>query len=252
MRALYDTARYLTSFNFFEWLLLANAAGATKIVFDIRGIRGDKWLTPIARQRFWSICAPGPALIGLPFEVFDARTMATTAARDIAKPGGRALVNFWNAGNRFKRLSTVFAPKSECYTVTLRKTQRSPLRDSDEAVWRAFAKEIGAFVIEDYDTKPIHLHERMSLYAGAEMNFFVSNGPGILCSFTEYPCMLFNTVHAAGSLAEDGIPYGAPYPWMLGNQKTIWEIATPESLRRHFYHWKETGVFADDIVPPAA
>ena len=252
MRALYDTARYLTSFNFFEWILQANAAGATKVVFDIRGIRGDKWPVSIARQRFWSICAPGPALIGLPFEVFDGRTMSPTNAKDIATPGGRPLVNFWNAGNRFRRLATVLEPKQERYTVTLRKTQRSPLRDSDERVWRDFAKEIGAFVIEDYDTKPIHLHHRVALYAGAAMNFFVSNGPGVLCSFTEYPCMLFNTVHAAGSFADDGIPYGDGYPWMLKNQKTIWELATAESLRRHFYHWKETGEFTDDRVPPPA
>jgi len=236
-----------------EWLLQAEANGATMIVFDIRGMRGDKWPTEVARKRFWSICEPGPALIGLPHEVFDASNIGPTNARDIATPGGAPLVAFWNSGRRFKRLRTVREPGKAKYTVTLRKTGRSPLRDSDEPMWRAFAKEIGARVIPDYDVEPIHLHDRVALYAGAEMNFFVSNGPGVLCSFTEYPCMLFNTVHAAGSLKADGVGYGEQYPWMLPNQRAVWEIATEESLHRHFYHWLDTGIWAHDYVPePAA
>jgi len=253
MRALYDTARYLTSFNFVEWLVLAKARGATKVVFDIRGIRGDKWPTQIARQRFWSICAPGPALAGLPHEVFDGSTIGATNARDIATPGGEQITAFVKGGGKIERLRSVKQPAAARYTVTLRKTQRSPTRDSDEGVWRQFAEEIGAVVIEDYDTAPIHLHDRMALYAGAEMNFFVSNGPGVLCSFTEYPCMLFNTHHAAGSLRTDGVGgWGSQYPWLLSNQRCIWELATIESLRRHFAHWRTTGEFLDPPPEPTA
>lgn len=252
VRALYHLSRYLTSFNFFEWLVQAQANGATRVVFDCRGMRGDKWPPAVARQRFESICLPGPALIGLPHEVIEAWEGRAHNARDMAKPGGAPLVAFLRAGRRFKRLRTVRPPGRERYTVTLRKTQRAPLRDSDEALWRAFAEDIGALVIPDYDVQPMHLHERMALYAGANMNFFVSNGPGVLCSFTEYPCMLFNTVHARGSLLEDGIADGAQYPWMLEHQRAIWEEATEESLRRHFNHWLSTGTFAEDRYAPAA
>lgn len=252
MRALYDLGSYLTSFNFFEWLLQAEANGATKVVFDIRKMRSDKWLLPIARRRFHSICEPGPALIGLPHEVIDERILGGTRAQNLAKPGGAALVAFWKSGRRFKRLRSVKPAGNMRYTVTLRKTQRAPGRDSDETVWRDFAEEIGALVIPDYETQPIHLHDRMALYAGAEMNFFVSNGPGLLCSFSEYPCMLFNTKHARESLLGDGIDDGAQYPWMLPNQRAIWELATPESLRRHFGHWRTTGEFGDDRYVPAA
>ena len=251
MRALYDTSRYLTSFNFFEWLLQAEARGATVVVFDIRGIRGDKWPTDVARRRFYSICAPGPALLGLPHEVFDNKVIGSTAAKNLAEPGGRPLVGFLKRGGKIKRLTTVRPPVNGVrYTVTLRKTQRSPLRDSDEEVWREFANEIGAEVIPDFDTQPIGLHERVAMYAGAEMNYFVSNGPGLLCSWTPYPCMLFNTVHARVSLLDDGIEDGAQYPWMGGNQRTIWELATPESLRRHHYNWTQTGRFARDTYEP--
>ena len=252
MRALYDCGRFLTSFNVFEFLVQAEANGATVIVFDVRHLRGNKWPTAIARRRFESICVPAPALIGLPHEVFDVGDDRPTNAHEMARPGGKALVDFWKSGRRFKRLKSVLPPLQEKYTVTLRKTQRSPLRDSDELVWRAFAAEVGARVIPDYDVEPIHLHDRMSLYAGAEMNFFVSNGPGILCSFSEYPCMMFNTHHAAGSLAGDGLEYGSQYPWMLANQRSIWEEATPESLREHFYHWRDTGTFLERPPIPAA
>jgi hypothetical protein len=252
MRALYDLSRWLTSFNFFEWLVQAEANGATVVVFDVRNMRSDKWPLHIACRRFDSICLPGPALIGLPHEVFVPSTIGRTGAKNIAEAGGKPMVDFWRAGRRFKRLKSVLPPLAYTYTVTLRKTERSPLRDSDEGVWRDFAKEIGALVIPDYDTQPIHLHERMALYAGAEMNFFVSNGPGVLCSFTEYPCMLFNTKHARESLLGDGLADGVQYPWMLGHQRAIWEEATAESLRRHFYGWRATGRFAKDQYEPAA
>jgi hypothetical protein len=252
MRALYDLGRYLASFNHFEWLLQVEACGATVVVFDIRNMREDKWPLEVTKRRFESICLPGPALIGLPHEVFGPETKEPTRARPLALPGGRPLVEFWKSGRRFKRLKSVLPPKGVRYTVTLRKTQRSPLRDSDESVWLPFAKEIGALVIPDYDVQPIHLHERMALYAGAQMNFFVSNGPGVLCSFSEYPCMMFNTQDALGSLIEDGIGAGEQYPWMLTNQRAIWEAATAESLRRNFYHWRDTGRFSDDRYAPPA
>jgi hypothetical protein len=252
VRALYDLSRYLTSFNYFEWQVQAQARGAKTVVFDARRIRSDKWPLDIAIKRFHSICEPGPALSGLNHEIVE-RDSQRNGAVDIAMPGGGPIVAFWKAGGRFKRLQSVKPPASEKYTVTLRKTQRSPLRDSDEKVWREFAAEIGALVIPDYEDAPLHLHDRMALYAGAKMNFFVSNGPGVLCSFTEYPCMLFNTKHARESLLGDGLNDGVQYPWMLPNQRAIWEVATPESLRRHFDHWQQkNGTFGEDRYEPSA
>lgn len=258
MRALYDLGRYLTSFNFFEWLVQAHANGATVVVFDIRTMRGDKWPLAIAGRRFASICKPGPALIGLPHEVFAPGNERPTEARELAKPGGAGIVAFCRAGRKFKRLAvpqghTGKGLQAAQYTVTLRKTQRAPGRDSDEAVWRKFAQEIGALVIPDYDERPIHLHDRMWLYSKAEMNFFVSNGPGILCSMSDYPCMMFNTHHAVNSLLADGMQEYEQYPWMKAeNQRAIWEEATLVNLREHFYHWRDSGGFLDRPPTPAA
>ena len=249
MRALYDLGWRLASFNFFEWLVQAKASGADTVVFDIRHMRTRKWSEEYTRRRFASICEPGPALAGMRCEMLESNERVPDPVNGA---GGAPLVAFWRKHGSVPRLKTVKPAGSERYTVTLRNTQRAPQRNSDEPVWRAFAEEIGARVIPDYDREPMHLHDRMALYAGAEMNFFCSNGPAVLCTLTEYPCMLFNTNQAAGSLSADGLPgWGAQYPWMLGNQRAIWEDASAESLRAHFYYWKRTGEFLERFGSPA-
>lgn len=232
MNALYDLSRHIASFNFFEWLLFAQTKGATHVTFNQRAPKAVKWPADQVERRFHSILLPGAALAGMTHSM-------GTVGEAIGNPSGTLAVEAWKSG-RMRRLRSVLPAGKERYTVTLRKTYRANGRDSDEDAWRVFAEEIGARVIPDYDVEPIHLHERVALYAGAEMNFFVSNGPGVLCSFTEYPCMVFDTHLAAGSLAADGIHgWGAQYPWMLNNQYAIWEAATLPNIRKHFYSWTQ-------------
>ena len=245
MNALYDLSRYITSFNFFEWLLLAQTKGATHVVFNAQSFKVAKWNKEQVRRRFESILLPGPALAGMTHSM-------GTVGQEFGSPNGALAVAAWNSG-RMKRLRSVKPAGKERYTVTLRKTPRANGRDSDEAAWREFADEIGALVIPDYDEVPIRLHDRMALYAGAEMNFFVSNGPGVLCSFTEYPCMIFDTHLAAGSLRGDGIHgFGAQYPWMLKNQYAIWEAATLPNIRKHFYSWAEGNYEPNQLISTPA
>ena len=137
MRALYDLSDYLTSFNFFEWCVQAKGLGATKVVFDIRKIRTDKWADAV--ERFWSICYPGPALAGLASELaWDCEPDAV----NIAKPGGKAVVDYFRSGKPFPRYRSVKPPVEVEYTVTLRKTPQTKrgwktiYRDSDETVSR--------------------------------------------------------------------------------------------------------------------
>lgn len=232
MNVLYNLQKNIASFNFFEWLLLAQVKGAKHVVFNTYCPKAIKWPIEQVRRRINSILLPGPALAGM--------TCSVGSVGDyVGEPSGVLAVQAWQSG-KMKRLRTVRTPRDERYTITLRKTHRANGRDSDEDAWRAFADEIGARVIPDYDVEPMHLHDRVALYAGAEMNFFVSNGPAILCSFTEYPCMIFDTHLAAGSLKSDGVGgWGAQYPWMLKNQYAIWEAATLPNIRKHFYAWAE-------------
>jgi hypothetical protein len=232
MNALYRLSQHIASFNFFEWLLYAQTQGATHVNFDAQNAKAVKWPADQVERRFRSILLPGPALAGMTHSI-------GSIGHDFGNPSGALAVAAWKSG-KMRRLCSVKAPGNERYTVTLRKTYRANGRDSDEEVWRTFADEIGARVIPDYDIEPIHLHDRVALYAGAEMNFFVSNGPGVLCSFTEYPCMIFDTHLAAGSLKSDGVGgWGAQYPWMVKNQYAIWQAATLANIRRHFYSWTQ-------------
>jgi hypothetical protein len=132
----------------------------------------------------------------------------------------------------------VHAPGDVRYTVTLREEPRLPWRNSNGAAWRAFAAEIGALVIEDHQVNPIGLHTRAALYAGAEMNFFVVNGPMHVCSLMGAPLLCFGANKCEGGLGRTGIAWGENYPWHGPDQRLIWEDDTLENLRRHFTAWR--------------
>lgn len=222
----------IAGFDFFPWLVMQAQAGATEIVLDASKPRATKWPIETVRRRFESIVEPGPALLGLPFRHGkDGVQLAPYHQRD--------LVRLAYAGVKFPRLRSVRPPALERYTVTLRRTQRVESRNSREDDWRTFAAEIGACVIEDYDVQPIHLHERMALYAGAEMNFFVTNGPVMLCFLSEYPAMGFDV--QSSPMTSFGVPFGEQYPFLIPEKhRQIYEPDTLDNLRKHFDLWRKS------------
>lgn len=233
MIARYDLQYELATFDFYNWLVMSAADGATEIVFGTKHYRDSIWPREILRKRFETIIAPGPALLGLPSrEGDDGERRRTSKLKEF--------VTFCRE-RKFPRLRSVLPPGSARYTVTLRKQRRkSPFRNSNEAAWRIFAKEIGAVVIEDFDVRPISLHDRVALYAGAEMNFGVSCGPTFLCSLTEYPCMTFNHGSLRPFLEKIGLRFGEPMPWCGENQITVWERDDLNTIRRHFAAWERS------------
>lgn len=226
----YDLAKRIASFNFFEWLLVQKALGATGVAFaNTKNPKTNKWPRETVIRRYKSICIPGVALAGMTVEKEGGPELSFGDVHD--------LVDRVRAGMKMPRLRSVYPPACERYTVTLRKTQRRPDRDSDEKVWREFANEIGAYVIEDYDVKPIHLHDRMALYAGAEMNFFVTNGPAMLGILSEYPTAMFDCQNSP--ITKVGVPLGEPYPFAIpGKHFMIYEPDTAENIRAWFENWK--------------
>ena len=242
--ARYDISRSIAGFDFFNWLVQEKAAGATEIVFGgVNQPKDHKWSRAEVLRRFESILLPGPALAGLPCRVGDGGVeRGSVLTQD--------LVQWCRKHGRPPRLTSVLPPGKARFTVTLRRTERSPNRNSDEDVWREFAAEIGATVIEDYAVQTVHLHERVALYAGAEMNLFVTNGPAGLCSLTPYPMMMFDCDIAMGPNGRYGVPFGTDYLWMMPNQCLVWEAATAETIRRHFYHWLNEGQFLRELKEP--
>lgn len=235
MKVRWDLAYDTASFDFYSWLVMAAAKGATEVVFGVDRVRKKAWPEDVIRKRFASICAPGPALLGLPCRYGD----------DGIKPHGphmRELVEFYQAGNQFPRLRSILPPRRDVkYTVTLRNNSHIPERNSNVAAWRAFAAEIGALVIEDYDDKPISIFDRMALYAGARMNFGVVNGPMHLVVLSDYPMMMFGCAKAAHAFELCGIPNGASYPWKRANQMTVWDPDDISVIRKHFSAWLAGG-----------
>jgi hypothetical protein len=230
MIARFDLALNTASFDFFTWLVLAAAKGATEVVFGIEKIKKGRWPEDVIRKRFHSIMEPGPALLGMPYWI---------GAGGI-RPHGPSLielVNWTKDGKSFPRLRSVLPPRDVEYTVTLRRNSYNPHRNSNEEAWRTFAKDIGALLIEDYDVKPIHLHERMALYAGAKMNFGVVTGPLHLCLLADYPVMLFSCNKEAEAYRLSGIEPGTNYPWAGRDQIAVWESDDLPAIRRNFEVW---------------
>lgn len=230
MKALYDLHTRIASHDFYDWMACAKAAGATEIVFDISAPASQKWDAATALDRFRSIVEPGPALLGLPYS-FGSEGQTVTGGYS------KSLRELFAQRGDIPRLKSVLPPGKARYTVTLRNT-RLPERNSNEPAWRAFAAEIGATVIEDHAVSPMPLHEKMALYAGAEMNFGVPNGPIHLIELSEYPVMVFAAQRSERAIAGYGIGPGEQYPWARPHQRLIWEDDDLPTLRRHFAAWR--------------
>lgn len=229
MKALYRLSEKIAGYDFFPWLVMQAQAGATEIVFDIRNPTESKWPADVVMRRFETLLWEGPPLIELK------RSIGTDGNANLAPYHQRDLIRLARAGVKFPRIKSVLPAGAERYTVTLRNTQRVPVRNSDAAAWREFAAEIGARVIPDYEDEPLALHEMVALYAGAEMNFFVTNGPGLLCMLSPYPVMQFDL--DVSPMSGYGVPYGEGYPWLLPNQLQIYESGDLPTIRKHFYSW---------------
>lgn len=223
-------SKYAASWEFFFWMVRVQAEGASKIVFDITNPKTLRLTREDIMQRFHSILEPGPPLAGLKSRL----GTDATGWRGIGMAG--PFLDWYNSSKTFKRLQTVKPPVPCDYTVTLRQNKSLPKsRDSNVDAWRRFAEDIGAVLIDDYYIKPIHLHDRFALYAGAKMNFGVCNGPIATLSLTDYPMAMFvNCESARATQIRNGFPDGSKFPWMHDHQHLIWQEDTYDNLRRWF------------------
>ncbi len=216
------------SFEYFLWLVLVQAMGATKIVIDCNGMKLKWFSREVTEARVNNILLPGAALAGI-YSKIGRYSSGSIIAR------APEFFQWVQSGKTFQRLQSVKPPGLAKYTVTIRRHTMAPGRNSNDVAWRTFAEEIGAVVIEDYDVKPIHLHDRMALYAGAQMNFGITNGPLSMLSLSEYPVTIFVPKGpSANSMVKAGVSIGEKFPWMLPNQRTVWRQDNLEDMRQVF------------------
>lgn len=226
--ALYALRSKIAGFDFYPWLVMQRMGGADRVAFDTSEPNTRKFTEEEIARRYQSILKPGPALLGM-------ESAEGASGVEYGPYMCTELIRMAKSGQPIPRLKSVLPPGKEKYTVTLRTTRRWPNRNSNDD-WLTFADEIGARVIPDYDIEPMGLHERMALYAGAEMNFFVTNGPIILCYLSEYPAMGFDVNNSP----PQGVERGGRYAFMLEQHQQIWEDATLPNIRKHFEVWRKS------------
>jgi hypothetical protein len=224
MIALWDFERKPWTWDFYTWLVIVREAGATGVDFRLRNAVSTKWPMREAIKRFWNYLEPGP------------RELAGMTVM-IEGDGVETGLGYGMTGLplQFERLQLREKANIQTfdYTVTIRSQKHRPQRNSDEKVWRAFARRIGARVIEDSRVQPISLRERFTLYANAKMNYGVQNGPISAIWYTAYPmCMVSDPTCAIANKTWGGhqIKPGQRMRWLLPNQHLIWERATVDGL----------------------
>lgn len=205
------------TFDFYYWAVSARSRGATEIVIDDHEVRITKYPEDVVRKRIETIIIAGMSLIGLPWRIGTEGDLVGTHWSQFLDPD-------------FKRLISPLRPKKVRYTVTLRNIAHSGYRNSDIPLWREFAAHIGAHVIEDAEEHPTPLLERVALYAGAEMNFGVVNGPISLLFLTPYPVTMFDCgANPAGWRAHE-VAKGSQWHWALPQQRLVWAKPTMDRM----------------------
>lgn len=255
MIAQYDLSQDIASTDFYSWMCLAAAEGATEIVFRIdRGFKTTKWPAERVRRRLDTLLMPGPAFLGLPCRI------GSDGVRTKYLPSAHSLQHFVLGGRNFPRLKTVLPPGKARFTVTMRRDYRIKEKNSNEPAWRQFAAEIDAVVIEDYDVGQMHPHDIMALYAGAQMNFGVNSGQFWLCALSDYPYMVFDVCDTGkatdpahrGSIKfyfpTYGLPIGKKWAWFNDNQHVIWEPDRIDVLRKYFDAWRKHEASGTDLA----
>lgn len=231
--ALYDLSNRPASFDFVTYLATARTYGASHVRFVLnRGWKPKNYANP--DERFRSIVEPAVALWGMEYSV--------------GEPFGVEYSHFLPKAVAAHKQSITgirkipYPVEDRGYlTITLRNS-RTPARNSKDAEWMKFADKQRAtgrkvVILRDYEERPLSLHDRMRLYAGAHMNFFVINGPVTLCVHSEAPYLCMRTIgcEKSGStspkfMASIGITPGFQFPWSNGRQRLSYEDDTCEAI----------------------
>lgn len=250
------------SFDFVTWLVDAEmtrvkegAPAPLKVHFWF-GQNGTYELAPKAMQFFENVMRPAVELLGAVEEPYCGGRHKPMYTFHDASAMARAGIH----APRFKSPNECVMDDGHDYvTITLRETVAFPERNSDLTVWTKFAgwlEQRGERVVfvrdamrahepmpggwQTYPETSFDLRERARLYQGAKMNFFTSNGAFSLALFMEKPFICFNNTPTDDDpyypnrpdfwRLRNGMEPGTDYPWMLPNQRLIWEKPTFDGL----------------------
>ena len=84
---------------------------------------------------------------------------------------------------------------------------------------------------------------RMAVYQEAALNLQANNGAASLCWFSEKPYRMFDAgvgdtrEEWRGLFEDQGLPWGASWPWVTPHQRIVYERSTAEVIIREFESW---------------
>jgi hypothetical protein len=182
------------------------------------------WFTPeqvIGRMQ--NIMMPACEMAGMECQV------AQTGIRHIGSP------HYYHLRPDFKRLKAIRKPEKFRHTVTIREVWYKRHRNSDRSVWLEFANRIGARVLDEHEFAKTDFHERFAIYAGADMNWGVVNGPLAALYLTDYPVRMYCTSsqNKKGMSGHHILP-GEQMPFGLPHQQLVWKEPTLETLMQDY------------------
>jgi len=104
-------------------------------------------------------------------------------------------------------------------------------------------------VLPECENAPVNLEYRMGLYAGAQMNLGVANGPMSLCVFSESPYLLLNVCPEPDDekvqynqkklLERQGFPEGSQFAFKNDRQLLVYEPDTFENIVKAYSSMEE-------------
>lgn len=230
----YNLEHQPTTFDFVTWLVLATSLGCKSVRFThIDRIQTWKYPKEIALKRFENILEPFCDLMKIPYSIGE-NVEGFTCGHHYGQ------INKYAHKYGIKKI-----PLNDDYkghvTVTIRDSIRFKSRDSNRQVWKEvidhLEKTEKVVVIEDCESKPLAVAERMRLYSGAKMNLSVSNGPAALCHFSDAPYLTFNMIPPGdgGKLLLDhmrigGFPENSQFCFKTEKQELVWKPDTLETI----------------------
>lgn len=257
----YNIAIAPASYDFLSWLVDAEmtrvregAPAPLKVAFWC-GRDGRAGLDmPSRRQMLENVLRPMLSLIGA------VEDQAAVHGRQKDFYTLRDVVAAARNGERIPKLRPMQCSQVQefagCVTITLRESQSDSERNSQVVEWLNFAEWLtgrGERVVFVRDTamayEPFNFNTtyprastdlgiRVSLYAAAKCNLFVSNGPQSLALFMDAPWLAFfesdpegsGTMNTPSFWAEHMVPVGEQFPWCRPDQRLTWKADTYENM----------------------
>lgn len=244
--ALYHLSHHPTTFDFAAWAIIAKTHGCDHVRFVSDGpIQTTKYPDYIAWRRFGNILVPLCQLAGLSFSVGP-----LMRGRQFPYLYGHVEQTYIEQGH----IAKLAAPEERLLkpgyvTVTMRESFRNTFRNSNRPAWDRFVttlRERGrkVVVIEECESAPMILEQRMAIYAGADMNLGASGGPMTLCHFSDAPYLTLNMAPKRPEgergydpeqlMASSGFPFGSQFSFRNERQLLVWKPDTFENIISSF------------------